>query len=61
MKKSKGGQVKIHTHGNGDRVKIPLLPNNVGKKSVDSGQGHENFYLRGHSKHFSFIWFLKII
>ena len=23
-----------NTHGQGERVKIPLLPNNVGKKSV---------------------------
>ena len=36
--------VYINTHGKGERVKIPLLPNNVGKKSVnDSGprQGHD--------------------
>ena len=30
-----------NTHGKGERVKIPLLPNNVSKRSVyDSGQGH---------------------
>ena len=34
-----------NTHGQGERVKIPLLPNNVGKKSVnDAGpqQGQDN-------------------
>ena len=33
-----------NTHGQGERVKIPLLPNNVGKKSVkDAGpqQGYD--------------------
>ena len=33
-----------YTHGQGERVKIPLLPHNVGKKSVnDAGpqQGHD--------------------
>ena len=33
------------THGQGERVKIPFLPNNVGKKSVnDAGpqQGHDS-------------------
>ena len=35
--------------GRGKRVKIPLLPNNVGKKSAnDAGpkQGHDNKYYR---------------
>ena len=34
-----------NTHGQGEWVKIPLLPNNAGKKSVnDAGpkQGHDN-------------------
>ena len=26
-----------NTHGKGDQVKIPLLPNNVDKKSVNAG------------------------
>ena len=32
------------THGQGERVKIPLLPNSVGKKSVNNAgtkQGHD--------------------
>ena len=36
----------LNTHGKGERVKIPLLPNNVGKKSVnDAGpkQGHDKY------------------
>ena len=35
-----------NTHGNGERVKIPLLTNNVGKKSAnDAGpqQGNDTF------------------
>ena len=34
-----------NTYGQGERGKIPFLPNNVGKKSVnDAGQkhGHDN-------------------
>ena len=35
---SEGGQ---NTHGKAEQVNIPLLPNNVGKKIVNSGQGHD--------------------
>ena len=34
-----------NTHGQAERVKKPLLPNNVGKKSVNEAgpkQGHDN-------------------
>ena len=34
-----------NTRGQGERVKIPLLPNNVGKKSANNArpkQGHNN-------------------
>ena len=36
-----------NTHGQGERVKIPLLPNNVGKKSTNNvgpQQGHNKYY-----------------
>ena len=39
--------VKCHP-GRGKRVKIPLLPNNLGKKSANPGgpkQGHDNIML----------------
>ena len=46
-----------NTHCKRGRVKIPLLPNNVGKKSVNSGQGHDNVILR---MHFLALWFLAL-
>ena len=38
-------EMGLNTHGQGERVKIPLLLNNVGKKSVNYAgpwQGHDN-------------------
>ena len=38
-----------NTHGQGERVKIPLLPNNVGKKSandVGPKQGHDTWSIK---------------
>ena len=39
----------LNTHGQGERVKIPILPNNVGKKSANNTgpqQGHNKIILR---------------
>ena len=51
-----------NTHGQGERVKIPLLPNKVGKKSANNvgpQKGHDNvneftFFIYNFVKHIFF-------